>query len=95
MLESIPELGLSAGDRLEACPRLPDVGTFDMIDQFPVHVLFWKVSAHNICVRTCPLSDPEIGITPEDSIALDLLHTFNLGPAHAYAKHVFWETPDC
>ena len=39
---TLPTGRLEAGDRLEPCPELEDVGDFDNIDDFPTRVLFWR-----------------------------------------------------
>ena len=52
LLKDCPHLGLLAGDRLEPCKNLPDVGIFGTLnaDQLPRVITFWRHSE--------PLGDP-------------------------------------
>jgi hypothetical protein len=89
-------LELLAGDRLEPTPTLMDVGAgFDRISQFPCPVQFWRPSANTICHHRCPLFDKSIGITPTDTIRLDLLHALFLGPMHSWCKLAMWMVLMC
>ena len=85
-----PELGLHIGDRVEPTATLEDVGKFDAIDTFPCDVLFWRLAEETMCQRRCPLFDADIGILPASSIALDLLHTMNLGCMMTFVHYAVW-----
>eukprot|EP00969_Alexandrium_andersonii_P153631 6793549-Alexandrium_andersonii.AAC.1 len=87
---AIPAAGLLAGDRLEQTAGvLEDVGEFERLTP-PVEVVFWRRSRATVCTHRCPLWDPELGLGPS-ALAVDLLHSFHLGPVHNWAKHAIWE----
>ena len=87
--DTLSAIGLRAGDRLEPCETLRDVGLFETM-ALPARVLFWRQLAESICRHRCPLLDPNIGITAVKSVALDLLHTLYLGPLLAVSRHSLW-----
>ncbi len=86
----IPSLSLLAQDRLEPSCDLMDVGDFESIVP-PKRVLFWRTSRETICNHRCPIFCDRIGINPNDTIALDLLHTLFLGPMLAWSRYVMWK----
>ncbi len=88
-MEGIVEFGLIARDRLEPSTSLPDVGRFEELIP-PCRVLFWRVSRETLCTHRCPLFTARIGITPADTISLDLLHTLFLGPMLIWCRTVIW-----
>ena len=75
MIADMPEWGLLKGDRLEPIPTMIDIGGFDGINMFPFSVCFWRRSLETVCRRRNPLFDERIGITIENVIAVDSLHT--------------------
>lgn len=95
LTRDVPELGLRAGDRLEPCESLPDVGDFEHISVFPARVQFWRPSQASIVHHRCPLWQPEFGLTPARSIAIDLLHSYYLGPLQVWARESFWMLLEC
>ena len=86
----VPEAGLRKGDRLEASPSLLDVAKFDDISEFPCEVVFWRRSDESLALFRSLLWDPDIGLNPADSPAIDLLHTLYLGILSSWAKHTLW-----
>ena len=94
LVAPFPELKLKAGDRLELCSGLPDVGAFFSISSFPpegVPLLLWRAENETLCLRKCPLFNRDIGLNPNAAVALDLLHTNHLGVMLVYCRHVVWE----
>ena len=78
-------------DRLEPSDSLYDIGEgFDNLTRFPATVIFWRPDEETLCTHRCPLFDSAIGITPNQSIALDLLHTYYLGVCNVYCKFLLW-----
>ena len=69
----MPDLGLEAGDRVEPCAALNDVGLVFELDTFPVDLLFWLPSCETYCHHRSPLFDSSIGITLQ-SISIDQMH---------------------
>lgn len=90
LTRGVAELGLRTGDRLEPCESLPDVVEFEHISVFPAKVLFWRPSKANTVHHRCPLWQPEFGLTPARSIAIDLLHSYYLGPLQVWARESCW-----
>ena len=92
LAQSVPHLGLLAGDRVEPTTTMPDIGSgFDKPKSFPVQVLFWRPGSQTICLRRCPLFCKELGITPTRTLALDQMHTLYLGVANVVARHILWD----
>jgi hypothetical protein len=87
--DTLSAIGLRAGDRLEPCETLQDVGLFESM-ALPARVLFWRQLAESICRHRCLLLDPNIGITAARSLALDLLPTLHAGPWLAVSRHSLW-----
>ena len=56
--------------------------------------IFWRPSRETLVRHRCPLWDETIGLTPVTSIALDMLHTFYLGPLQAWARVAVWYVID-
>ena len=81
---------LQQDDRLEPTDEMPDVQDFDSINEYPFNVIFWRVSLQTICLKRCPLWDPELGFTPTRVICIDALHSLYLGTMLNYCKHVIW-----
>jgi hypothetical protein len=88
----VPTLGLRAGDRLEPHEGLLDIGSaFDSLDcSTPQRVLFWRPSLEYLTRHRNPLFDMELGITPQRSLTVDLLHCIYLGVLLGYCKLVVW-----
>lgn len=90
LLSAFAPLGLEAGDRLEPSANLPDVGDFDSLAHFPVELIFWRVSRSSLVAYKCLLWAPALGLTPVNTIALDMLHTFYLGPLLSWCRDAIW-----
>ena len=94
LVAPFPELWLKAGDRLELCSDLPNVGAFFCISSFRpegVPLLLWRAESETLCLRRCPLFNRDICLNPNTAVALDLLHTNHLGVMLVYCRHVVWE----
>jgi hypothetical protein len=89
MIRDLDRHGLRKGDRLEPSPLLTDVAQLESVDM-PHDILFWRPSRATICKHRCPLFSPELGLSPCNSICLDLLHTLYLGPMQLWCRHVMW-----
>ena len=89
----IASLGLRAGDRLEPHLGLLDIGeAFDGLncDNGPVMTLFWRPSREYMTRHRNPIFCPELGITPRNSLTVDLLHALYLGTLQDVAKAALW-----
>jgi hypothetical protein len=84
-----PALGLPAGDRLEPCRALMDVGKFEDVDQFPFTCTFWRPSAETRVRHRNPLMDGSIGVS-HDATCPDKLHCLYLGPMFEWNHQVIW-----
>ena len=81
-------LGLQQGDRLEASDSLRDVGDFEKLNAFPFTVVFWRPSCSTMAHFRSSFWDENLGLTPAWTPALDILHTFLLGPMLALSSHI-------
>lgn len=79
------------GDRLEPHGGLLDIGKFDDICSFPCSVLFWRRSRETLCTHRTPLFDRRLGVTPNRSIAIDVMHTTISGPCQSWGKLALWK----
>lgn len=84
-----PALGLARGDRLEPSATLRDVGDFEALAVFPVTVLFWCRRHQTWTTHRNPLFCAETGIGIH-TIAIDTLHTLNLGLYQKFVARVWW-----
>ena len=85
-------LSLVAADRVEPTETMGDAAEiFDEPEHWPLPVTFWRPSRSSIVLFRNPLWAPEIGVTPQKTIALDLLHTFYFGPMHIWSRETLWE----
>ena len=73
--ESIPTLGLAAGDRLEPSQTLPDIGGAADVGT-PTVLTFWRDPSGSLCRRRNPLLLTELGLGPEEAITVDMLHCY-------------------
>lgn len=90
LIVDVPEANLLAGDRVEPTPEMPDVGrVFDIAD-VPCNVLFWRVAEQTLVHHRCGLWSRELHMSPELNIAVDLLHTWYLGPVLLWARETLW-----
>ena len=87
LIKHIELLGLQSGDRLLPTKVLPDVSKFEYLE-LPVVVHFWRSKPTDRMIHECPLINIE-GVSPSVSYAIDLLHTWHLGPIAAYVGYVF------
>jgi hypothetical protein len=94
----IPALRLEAGDRLEPCPGLPDVGAFAELE-LPATVLFWRTNQETFARHRNPIFAMETGISVQ-TLRVDPLHALYLGVfqvhcaavLHALIEADVWET---
>lgn len=89
LIQDYSPLGLCAGDRLEPCAELPDVGLFESLTGFPVTITFWRRSSETRVRHRCPLFAPEIGVSVE-RLQIDLMHTLYLGAAQNWCAEALW-----
>ena len=87
----VPSLGLLKFDRLEPHPAMVNHRLFDLYTTFdpPIPCLFWRRSLERPTMHRCPLMDDHLGIT-SDTVAIDTLHTLNLGPWQRFCMNAFW-----
>ena len=90
LIQDVPNYRLLAGDRLEPCNGLRDVGEFDMLKEFPAQLVFWRVSEETLCQHRCPLWDVRLGLTPSLILGIDMMHTLHLGVMQEFAKEAVW-----
>ena len=55
--------------------------------------VFWRTSVENRLLNSCPLFDIEGCDT--NTLAIDLLHTWHLGPLAKYIAFVMWSVLQC
>ena len=79
---------LRAGDRLELCDSLFDIGKFEDIS-IPGRVLFWRPSNTTLATRRCPVFVPAAGVTIECCV-VDPMHTLHLGVYKDVCQSVLW-----
>eukprot|EP00959_Pyramimonas_sp_CCMP1952_P154266 3227608-Pyramimonas_sp.AAC.1 len=98
----VPELRLIAGDRLDPSPDLLDIAAFEELDlSTPKVVHFWRKAEdphhRNLTsvLRRNPLFCPQVGVTPERSLHIDILHTLYLGVFQRYVCAVIWAAMNC
>ena len=86
------ELGLRQGDRLEPSIRTPDIGNLET-KPTPCTLIFWRPANETLCKHRCPMF-LVTGVTLQ-SLALDSLHTLNLGTYKAYCCTGIWACISC
>lgn len=89
LIQDYPALKLEKGDRLEPSKGLSNVANFEIIENLPQMVLFWRPSAQTWTHHRNPLFAADIGISSE-SLAIDTLHTLNLGIFQKFVAKVWW-----
>lgn len=57
---------------------------------FPARITFWRSSRTTLVHHRCPFWAPGVGITPIRTIAIDMLHTFVLGPVLVFCREAIW-----
>lgn len=60
----LPEFGLEQGDRLEPCENMMDIAEFDVIDMFPIVVLFWRTSLQRPTHHRNPIFNKDLETSP-------------------------------
>lgn len=87
----INNVELLKDDRLEPSESLMDIGCLDQIVNFPVVVIFWRMSAETLTRHRNPLLDRAIGITPKRTLTVDVLHAFFLGILNIWCRISIWQ----
>ena len=87
---SVPALGLMAGDRLEPCTALPDVGGLEAL-AVPATVTFWRCSEDTLARHRNPLFGGSAGINPVLNLTIDVLHCLNLGVMKVWCAYTIRE----
>jgi hypothetical protein len=82
------ELGLLQGDRLEPSKALRDVGSFET-QVVPFEVTFWRPQNETACKHRCSLF-AICGVSVE-TLAIDALHTLNLGVYKSFCQAAIWQ----
>mgnify|MGYP007004463486 CR=1 FL=1 len=86
----ISNLGLCKYDRLLPTRVVPDVANFEKTI-VPFLVTFWRMKSTDRLVHDCPLfMNKEITGIGIESFAIDLLHSWALGPLGVFIAFVFW-----
>lgn len=84
-------LGLRTGDRLEPCEALPDIGTFESLEGFPIAgIVFWRRSNETRVRHRCPLLDDVARGLTILRCQIDIMHTIWLGVAQDWIACVLW-----
>jgi hypothetical protein len=86
----VPELGLSAGDRLEPSDSCPDVGAVSGLAP-PFTLTFWRDSEESISRHRNPLFRASYGLAAETSMTVDTLHALYLGVMHVWCREAVWQ----
>jgi hypothetical protein len=88
LVTNFSEFGLQLGDRLEPSTAVPNVGAFELL-AVPFIATFWRPCLQTRAKHRNPILMGELGITVA-SIAIDVLHTLNLGVYKHWVMLVFW-----
>ena len=80
-------MGLCRDDRLEPSLCLMDISKFESAS-IPIEVLFWRGGKDDRVTHDTPLFWIE-GVGPE-TLHIDLLHTWHLGPATCLVAFTCW-----
>ena len=89
--ENLPELGLLKGDRLE--PSAENWWDPDNLwgETQPERAVMWRRSREGMCLRRNPLLCPEVGLTLDSILAIDVLHTLCLGVFMQFVHGAMWQ----
>ena len=85
---------LQQGDRLVPSSGLQDV--FEIRTKIlPMNVVFWRptyvgVVLQDSVVNRVPLFHPSLGISPQETMAIDALHTVYYGPVQRWGSATLW-----
>ena len=82
---------LRVGDRLEPSESLNDVGALVSISEFPTTIMFWRKSDETLTRHRNPIFDREIGILPNRTLTVDVLHGFFLGVLNVWCRITIWK----
>jgi len=85
LARDIPHFNLLKGDRLEPSTAVPDISRFEFAD-VPFEATFWRSETPDRLLHNSPLMSI-IGCGPH-SWAIDLLHSWHLGPEGYFIAHV-------
>lgn len=91
LLRDVPVAGLQANDRLEPSAALADVGRYENLADFPVELTFWRCSWESLVQHRNPMWCDRLALSPARSLAVDSLHTYNLGVVQAFCKVAVWK----
>ena len=94
LARDVPEAHLLAGDRLEPSAALADPGDFELLNNFPVTITFWRPSETSLLHFRSPFWCSEIGLLPSTTPATVLPHTLYLGPMLSWCSYVCWSFLD-
>ena len=86
-----PTLGLLAGDRLEPCFALPNVGALETL-AVPTTVTLWRCSEETIARHRNPLFGGIANICPTRKLTIDVLHCLHLGVVKVWCAHAIWQS---
>ena len=78
MITDMPELALLKGDRLEPSQEVIDTHAFELLP-LPVTLVFWRVKSQQMTYHRNPIFDEDLGVSLDDTAALDWLHILALG----------------
>ena len=81
---------LRAGDRLEPCPSLPDIGALEHVTEYPLDIIFWRRDNESVARHRNPLFSRELGVTPSRSLVVELLHAVFLGVLLIWCRVAVW-----
>lgn len=86
---SFEDLGLRAGDRLEPCSGLRDVGRFEELKEPWPEIVFWRRGMETRVKHRCPLFADELGVDLSH-MCVDKLHTMYLGICQDFGGAAMW-----
>jgi hypothetical protein len=92
LANDIPGLTLQAGDRLEPCKELRNIGQFET-QTCPFTCRFWRGESTDRITHDSPLMSIE-GVSLE-LYGVDMLHTWALGCVQIYVGFVIWHFLRC
>ena len=89
LTQSLDELKLHDGDRLEPSAGLTDVGELENLAP-PASVVFWRPSSESMSRHRNPIFSTELGLDPARCLTVDILHAMHLGVLKVWAKTTLW-----
>jgi hypothetical protein len=90
----VPSVSLRKGDRLEPTMSFPDVAVWFRLAEFPITLIFWRLTQQSLVFHRNPIWNASLGFTPDVCLTVDILHTLHLGVFAHWCKQAIWMLMD-